>query len=111
MTNHSSRFGNLPREMREILELVGNQDNGVPKGLSRCVACGDWKGRCLSRNPLEWHLGPGPVRCRCDANICSKCGEPIYTYRLGSNVYDEDAGRVLHVPGMIGASHQCRLRK
>ena len=33
-----------------------------------------------------------------------KCGEPIYEYRLGGNVYNEAIGKIEHVPGMIGAS-------
>jgi hypothetical protein len=91
----------------EILELAGRQENGVPKGLSQCPVCGDWIGRCLWTDPLMWHLGPTRISCRCEANLCSTCGEPIYEYRLGSNVYNEAMGKIEHVPGMVGVFHRC----
>jgi hypothetical protein len=107
MTSKSSPSGDLPRRIRKILELAGKQENGVPKGLTRCPVCGDWVGRCLWPDPLMWHLGPTRVSCRCEANLCAKCGEPIYESRLGANVYDEEADEVSHVPGMVGAFHHC----
>ena len=59
-------------ELREILELAGRQENGVPKGLARCPVCGDWIGRCLWPDPLMWHEGPTRISCRCEANLCSQ---------------------------------------
>jgi hypothetical protein len=46
-----------PKDLREILELAGRQENGVPKGLARCPVCSDWIGRCLWHCPLKWHTG------------------------------------------------------
>lgn len=95
-------------ELREILELAGRQENGVPNGLARCPVCGDWIGRCLWPDPLMWHKGPTRISCRCEANLCSKCGEPIYEYCLGGNVYNEATSEIRHVPGMFFAlQHQC----
>jgi len=95
-------------ELREILELAGRQENAVPKGLARCPVCGDWIGCCLWPDPLMRHEGPTRISCRCEANLCSQCGEPIYEYRLGGNVYNEALGEIEHVPGMIcGLLHHC----
>ena len=107
MSRNSSPLDDLPEDIQEILKLAGQQSNGVPKGLTRCPVCGDWIGRCLWQDPLLWHRGATRVSCRCEANVCSKCSEPIYEYRLGANVYDEAAEEILHVPGMVGAFHQC----
>ena len=94
-------------KLREILELAGRQENGVPKGLARCPVCGDWIGRCLWPDPLMWHKGPTRISCRCEANLCSKCGEPIYEYRLGGNIYNEKIGKIQHIPGMVAWMHHC----
>jgi hypothetical protein len=107
MSRNSSPPNDLPEDVQEILKLAGKQRNGVPKGLMRCPVCSDWIGRCLWQDPLLWHRGATRVSCRCEANVCTKCGEPIYEYRLGANVYDEAAEQILHVPGMVGAFHRC----
>lgn len=96
-----------PDELHEILDLAGRQPNGVPKGLVRCSVCGDWIGRCLWPDPLLWHRGPTRISCRCEANLCRQCGEPINEFRLGANVYNELIGKIKHVPGMAGAFHRC----
>jgi hypothetical protein len=93
--------------LREVLELAGRQENGVPKGLSRCPVCGDWIGRCLWPDPLDWHKGTTRISCRCEANLCSKCGEPVYEYKLSGNIYDEATGKIQHVPGLLGWIHHC----
>jgi hypothetical protein len=100
--------GNEPsNNLSEILELAGRQENGVPKGLARCPVCGDWIGRCLWPDPLKWHKGPTRISCRCEANVCSKCGEPVYESRLGANVYDVSSSGILHVPLLLGWQHRC----
>ncbi len=101
------RNNDLPPDIKKIAIQAGRRKNGVPKGLTHCRVCGDWKGRCFWNNPLDWHKGPTPITCRCDANLCHKCGEPIYEYRLGSNIYDEASQQVLHVAGMVGMMHAC----
>lgn len=106
--NHIPSDDKHPNDRREILELACRQENGVPKGLTRCPVCRDWIGRCLWPDPLMWHKGTTRVSCRCEANLCSKCGEPIYEYRLGGNVYDESRDRIQHIPGMFfGLQHHC----
>jgi hypothetical protein len=97
----------LPVELREILELAGDQENGIPKGLSRCSVCGDWIGRCLWPNPLRWHKGPTRISCRCEANLCTQCGEPVYEFRLGANIFNESTKNIVHIPGMLGSLHNC----
>ena len=47
-----ANYKSLPANIRKILALAGRQENGVPKGLTRCPVCGDWIGRCLWPNPL-----------------------------------------------------------
>ena len=98
---------NQPNDLREILHLAGRQENGVPKGLARCPVCGDWIGRCLWPNPLLWHKGTIRISCHCEANLCSKCGEPIYEYKLGGNVYTETIDKIQHIPIMMGWVHHC----
>lgn len=93
--------------LQQILELTGLQANGVPRGLARCPVCGDWVGRCLWPDPLMWHRGPTRISCRCEASPCFQCGEPIYEYCLGGNIYNEATGEIQHVPGMVGAFHRC----
>jgi hypothetical protein len=98
---------NEPNNLREILELAVRQENGVPKGLARCPVCGDWIGRCLWPDPLKWYKGPTRISCRCEANVCSKCGEPIYECRPGANIYDAATGRIQHVPLLLAWQHYC----
>ena len=69
--------------------------------------CGDWIGRCLWPNPLKWHEGLTRISCRCETNLCSKCGEPVYEYRLGANVYTEAIDKIQHIPIMLGWMHHC----
>jgi hypothetical protein len=49
MKQINSDYGDLPADLREILELAGDQENRIPKGLMRCQVCGDWIGRCLGQ--------------------------------------------------------------
>jgi hypothetical protein len=41
MKQINSDYGDLPADLREILELAGDQENRIPKGLMRCQVCGD----------------------------------------------------------------------
>jgi hypothetical protein len=106
--NHIPSDDKQPNKLSEILELAGRQENGVPKGLARCPVCGDWIGRCLWPDPLLWHKGPTRISCRCEANICSKCSEPVYEYKLSGNVYNEATREIRHISGMFfGLQHHC----
>jgi hypothetical protein len=65
--NNYALFPPLSQGMQMILRYAGLQYSGVPKGLRRCVRCGDWRGLALlSQDPLEWHLGFIRHACRCD---------------------------------------------
>ncbi len=107
MNQIPSDYEGLPRDLHEIVDLAGDQENGIPKGLIRCHVCGGWVGRCLWPNPLLWNKGPIRVSCRCEAHLCVQCGEPVYEYRLGANVFDESTRKIVHIPGMLGSLHHC----
>jgi len=83
-------------ERPQVSDLA-RQENGVPKGLSRCRACSDWKGRCHWPQPPLRHPTLTRIRCRCEADICKKCSEPTWEYKPGSNFYSEDTGEILRV--------------
>jgi hypothetical protein len=45
--------------------------------------------------------------CRCEANLCTQCGEPLYEFRLGANIFNESTKNIIHIPGMLGSLHNC----
>ena len=47
--------GGRPATADETARLQGAQPDGTPRGLQRCVRCGDWKGECL--DPSEQFAG------------------------------------------------------
>ena len=108
MNNKHDPYADLPEEIREILPYAGLQGSGVPKGLSRCTVCGEWKGRCLDPNPLNWDEGLLTVQCRCDADSCRRCGEQVYHHKIISNYYDEKKREIWHIPWICGLKHRCR---
>jgi hypothetical protein len=91
-----------PRERRD---LAGWNEEGSPRGLERCEACGDWRGVCL--DPAErFHGQVMTVHCRCtNHNRCARCGDPLYERRLNANYFDR--AEIWHVPGFCGLSHIC----
>lgn len=104
-------FGDLTKGGRqatkkEIQQLSGTQQNGVPNGLIQCKVCGDWVGECLDPNP-NFKGMVMKVYCRCkNNNLCARCGQPLYEYKLNTNYYGED-GIIWHVPGFSGFGHRC----
>src|SRR5262249_54037782 len=54
----------------EAARLEGGGPDGVPRGLARCGACGEWAGECLDPNPLLRGL---VVRVRCSCENDTRC--------------------------------------
>jgi hypothetical protein len=105
-------FGDLTKGGRlatpeEQARLAGRNPHGVPKGLERCLACGDWRGECL--DPSEQFAGQiMHVNCRCaNWNRCARCGRPLYARRLNANYYNPADDQVWHVPGFCAFDHSC----
>src|SRR6185295_1367337 len=84
------RFGNPWKGGRdatfeESQWLFGRGDDGVPRGLERCPACGEWKGECLDPMFRErWGEDVVvPVSCACENwNRCARCHQTLESYRL-----------------------------
>ncbi|MFB3779772.1 MAG: hypothetical protein ACE141_19285 [Bryobacteraceae bacterium] len=99
--------GGRPATSAEVGRLAGQQRNGIPVGLVRCLRCGQWKGECLDPHPA-----PGnhviAVHCNCDnRNRCAACARLLYTHKLNANYFDETQGKIWFVPGFCGLSHCC----
>ena len=91
----------------ELLRLKGKQENGVPKGLTRCSKCHDWRGECLDPS-LKFKDILMRVYCLCENdNLCARCGRPLFERKLNANCYHESDNGIWHVPGFSGLSHQC----
>jgi hypothetical protein len=108
-------FGDLTKGGRtataqEKKSLAGVLPDGTPRGLSRCLNCGDWKGVCL--DPSEQFAGQVmTVHCYCDnKNRCARCGEPLYERRLNANYYSPRDRTIWHVPGFCGLTHRCHVQ-
>jgi hypothetical protein len=90
----------------ELGMLSGKSACGVPRGLVYCNCCGGWTGECLDPNPFFRNLIM-KVYCRCENdNLCARCGQQLYEYRLNANYFGED-GEIWHVPGFGSLSHRC----
>lgn len=105
-------FGDLSKggraaTTRERARLSGTRRDGTPRGLRRCVTCGDWKGTCL--NTLAPFAGQVmTVHCTCENhNRCVRCGELLFERRLNANYYDPKDQPIWHVPGFCGLGHRC----
>jgi hypothetical protein len=101
--------GGRPATAVEAERLSGVRDGGVPRGLARCPACGEWRGECL-----DTHAAGGPwlvhVDCRCaNETRCAACGELLCDRALNRNYYEETTGRVVHVAGFAGLGHRCAV--
>ncbi len=101
------RKGGRPATQDELLGLSGRQQGRVPKGLTRCPECQEWRGECLDPNPnFEGMVVPASCICEND-NLCARCLEPLYHRRLSANYFDETDGQIWHVPGFSALSHRC----
>jgi hypothetical protein len=106
-------FGDLTGGARkatfeESVLLAGRQSNGVPRGLSCCPICRDWRGQCLQQRTEPASMLT-TVHCRCDNdNRCAACGLRLYDRKLNANYYNVVDGRVWQVPGFSAFRHVCR---
>lgn len=92
----------------ELLHLSGLEENGRPKGLTRCGKCGFWKGECLDPNKCSFEGMMMIVHCLCEnRNLCASCARPLADFKLNANYFEESDGLIMHVPGFCGLSHQC----
>lgn len=99
--------GGRPPSPQEVSCLAGRQPNGVPRGLTCCQTCGEWKGECLDPNT---HCGGllVKVHCRCENDTrCANCLKPFYERKVAANYYEESDGMIWHVPGFVCLSHTC----
>jgi hypothetical protein len=99
--------GGRPATLEETVMLAGRRPNGVPRGLTRCARCAEWRGRCLDPSP-RFAGQVMEVHCRCaNDNRCAACGDLLYERKLNANTYDEVDGQVWHTPGFSGLGHLC----
>jgi hypothetical protein len=91
----------------EARRLDGTNQNGVPRGLTQCRSCREWRGTCLDPSPQFAGLIMR-VHCRCENhNRCARCRRNLYTARLNANYYDVHDRTIWHVPGFCALSHKC----
>lgn len=109
-------IGNLFKDSRaatrsELTRLSGRQKNGIPKGLSQCDKCGDWRGECLELNPNLKNMIVR-VRCRCEnVHRCAACGELLSDRTADANYYKPEDGKIWYVPGFAVLKHRCKQGK
>jgi|SRR2546422_5356306 len=96
----------LPQEARR---LAGKQQNGVPRGLTQCLACGEWRGECLDPNP-RWAGFVMRTCCRCENDSrCARCGKAFSDRKVDANYYETSDGQIWHIPGFVSLNHRCLL--
>lgn len=89
------------------LRVLAGQHCGLPRGLERCSACGEFRGRCLDPNP-EFEGIIMPVHCWCEnCNLCARCLRLLSRWKLNGNRYDAGDGQIWHNPGFVAFSHYC----
>lgn len=94
----------------DVARLAGAGGEGMPRGLERCPGCGEWRGTCL-RPSKDFFCKVTTVHCRCQAdNRCAVCGRLLYERKLNANYHNPRDGKIWHVPGFSGLSHQCPPR-
>ena len=97
--------GGRPASKEERQMLHGTRENGIPRGLSPCSACGEWRGHCL--DDVDPH-NLVPVSCRCEnVNRCAACLRPLAARKLNANYFNVADGKIWHVPGFAACSHAC----
>lgn len=101
-----------PATADEIGRLSGRSEDGAPKGLELCQACGSFRGECLAPGG-DGTDDAGPrvvsVHCRCDNhNRCARCGATLADTRLSAYFYDQTARKVLYAAAYMALAHRCR---
>jgi hypothetical protein len=98
-----------PAQPEDLARLGGHDENGIRRGLDRCMQCGAYRGECLDATPLAAELVV-QVHCRCVANNrCAGCGDLLAEWKLNANHYDESADIVWHLGAIAALNHQCRV--
>jgi hypothetical protein len=98
--------GGRPATAEELERLTGCDSEGIPKGLTRCPACGDFRGECLDPGARVDPLFV-PVSCRCENDtLCARCARPLAGRKLNANFLSN--GLVWHVPGFAAFRHDCQ---
>lgn len=96
-----------PASSQEATRLSGKQQNGVPRGLTQCLACGEWRGECLDPNPRFTGLVMR-VHCRCENDSrCARCSKLFCDRKVDANYYEVSDSEIWHVPGFSCLSHKC----
>lgn len=105
-------FGDLTKGGREAYEdekqlLSGATLGGIPKGLTKCNVCLEWRGDCLDPNPV-FRQRIMSVTCRCEnTNRCARCLQPLADRKLNANYWDDATNSIIHVPGFVSLGHGC----
>jgi hypothetical protein len=101
-----TKGGRRPTEQQNRT-LRGFQENGVPRGLERCPACGEWRGKCFDTTEFNADLIVR-VRCVCENDTrCAGCRHPFDARRIESNYYSETDGKIWHIPAFAALTHSC----
>ena len=96
-----------PASPLEATRLAGKQPNGVPRGLTQCLVCAEWRGECLDPNPQFTGLVMR-VHCRCENDSrCARCGKLFCDRKVDANYYEVSDGEIWHVPGFSCLGHKC----
>jgi hypothetical protein len=109
-------LGDLTKGSREASEdekqlLSGATIGGIPKGLSKCNVCLEWKGDCLDPSSM-FRDRIMSVSCRCEnTNACARCLQPLADRKLNGNYWEDVTNRIIHVPGFASLGHICPTRK
>lgn len=103
--------GGRPADPEDLARLGELGADGVPAGLLRCPACGEFAGEFLALKG-QGNGDPTPrvieVHCRCaNHNRCAACGEPLAASRLSAYDYDEAERKVWYRAAYSAFSHRC----
>lgn len=102
--------GGRPATAKEKKRLAGTRANGVPKGLTQCSTCHEWRGEALDPG-TEFAGQMMQVHCVCDNhNRCARCGKHLAHHRLNANYFRETDGQIWHTPGFLALRHRCGRR-
>jgi DNA-directed RNA polymerase subunit N (RpoN/RPB10) len=79
----------------------------IPPGLSRCTACGKYRGHFFFSEVYDRNLLTSvTVDCLCNGIRCLNCGAP--RHRPISNYWNEERSGPIHVPHFMGLFPDCK---
>ena len=94
-------------------ESTGYDDDGVPKGCTRCPRCGEYQGfyaeahrpACGNQNG---HSTACYVYCLCaNNNRCAACGKLLAERKLRGHYFDDRGDRISYYSGLHALAHRC----